>query len=393
MLPSPADRRSITIGSILCETDVTRLRLLPDMGTMALMLETLDPTGTWLPMATSLTAPTLQVGASPDTAHPVNFYSWAPLHEDGITIGVCLTGTAGPWKLTYAITLGPWGTFSQHVLTLTSPTPAPVALHQRWQIPGLPAPLDVHWPPTPQQGIALTGQPGLLAQHAHYFAGLVPDLEDSDAEYLRVQCVAAPDAPVTFDIQLTSPQPARSFRLAYALVLDARALPSRGYQQLIRWAGTADVLRIGVSPPAPTTRALPSFPLSATDLDPTWVPFGREGSPAALAQGIWTTFQAAHTDEWAGFDAGLCWLDRLCAQQVIVEVPGGPPLGTFTGADAGWVEVRVWLPVLLWGAFTLTGQDEYLYRCRVALAALPPSLCDVALANLQAHSEKWVYPL
>ncbi|HOF89780.1 MAG TPA: hypothetical protein PLZ36_17010, partial [Armatimonadota bacterium] len=243
-----------------------------------------------------------------------------------------------------------------------------------WFLTGGLAEATLRWPTEAITGAALATSPAAFAQDTHCFAALLPDPDPHADGQLRH--LADDGGGMEQALTLAPGSSARC--LSSLLVLDARALIGRGFQQLTRLLARADL----PAPPAafaPAAGDLPPLPARGPARD--WQPFLREGTPAEIAAGVLRGLSLAAEGDWAVLDDALVWLDRLCLHQCLRPMPGAPSPGA-VGAGPAWATVAPWMPILLLEAFRLSGITEYAHRGRAALAALPAAQASRVYAAL-----------
>ena len=382
---STPERRSLEIGSVICENGLLRLRVLQDGHSLAVAVEAQEDDGDWGVTALTLGGADIcwqEVSGPPQEGY---FFAFDPVIRAGATTGVALHGQAGEMKLTLTILLmssGPW--FSQHLVAHGNVARACGYFIQRWQLLGLSEFPEVSWPRHLLCGNALADNPVIFLQDANIFAALVPDSDESNLESRGMQMHLDAHPIFTYGIWPDAQAPAEcgeQFSLQTALCLDTRALPERGFQQVVRWLGCREGIAGCVpSTVAPVTGTLPPLPAPPATIE--WHPFQWEGAPEGIAALVEHCLQQADAGEWAQLEEGLVWLDRLCLHQHTIVTSDAYPLGAF-GSGPHWQEVAAWMPVLCLHAFRLTGNTEYAARGLAALYALPDARQAVVLSALQ----------
>jgi len=367
--PCP-DRRRAESGSIICDNGAVRFRIVRPGASLGLVIEARDAQNMWLPLATT---------PADDTAE-MQFHAFDPVTVDGQTRGVILSGRLGDAHVTLTSTLPDASTWSQHLLTFNNIPPAPCRLTQHWRLAAAFSDARICWPQRMLQGEAFVENPAIFQQADASFVALVPDLEESEGLALIARSHPWEHPGLEYGFFTEANRPA-AVRLAYALCVDARAVPLRGFQQIVRQAGSqelfATTIGTGTTPVAGELPALPPMP-DAGD----WCPFSYEGSPAAIAALVHFLLSQAEQGDWQRLEDGLCWLDRLCFHQHAHEFSAGTPLGAF-GTGPAWQVTRLWVPSLLLQAFRLTGIAEYAARACAAIGALPAP--DQALVRGQLY--------
>lgn len=367
---------------IICENGVIRLRVVRQDHTLTVMIDACDDAGAWTTLACSPGEAT--VCQTTDAAEKTAAYTtMAPVQVNGRTLGVTLQGTAGAATVTFRSRIAPSGMWTDHRLEVRS---VPGALCRRlthaWHFAPEVTP-GMYYPLTPLDGAALAGSSVAFLQADMRALALVPDLEECDEGHHNLQ-VDVTDTParIRYSITTGAGQPALPSppSLAYALFADARSLPQGGFQQVVRWLGSQEQLRLTAGYPALTIPATTPPPLPAPPDATAWVPFMHEGRPVEIVALVADALARGEQD-WRMLEEGLRWLDRLCLQQCTQHVPDGPALGSLgTGPD--WAVAAVWMPFLLFTAHALTSIPEYAYRGIAALYALPATQQSAALGTV-----------
>jgi hypothetical protein len=356
---------------LICENGLLRLRIGEHAGEATLLLDACDAGGQWVPLAWQVPALDLRIGAR----RQPGWFAFEPLLLDGETRGVVVHGGLGAHAVTCTLRLDDAGAWCHQQLDITG-SPAPVTV--RWRLTSIFTRSALAWPREPVAGAALAANLAAFVQQGASLAACIPDLEETAGLPARMTPHAGRTRGWSYTVS-----PGRDGtlpRLACALCLDARALPERGFQQLVRRLGARAALRLlpgtAVEPGA---HPLPPLPMAGAH---AWTPFDDEGTPAEMTAHVQALLAAS--DDWMALEEALVWLDRLCLQQRVVEAGDGVPLGVF-GDGPAWATVAPWLPVLLMDAFRHTGIDEYAWRARAALHALPPASRRDARAALHAR--------
>jgi hypothetical protein len=242
---------------------------------------------------------------------------------------------------------------------------------------------DVCWPPEAIYQQSLTENPTAFYQMGPIFAALVADLEEGEICQLGLSLSDTECPGFIYGIQSTtacSVPLQRRASFAYAMCLDTHAVPSYGYQQILRFLGNHEAL-----PPFPWEIALPTggeLPgLPPVPDDSSWLPFSHEGRPSEIAALVRDQLRKAGRMNWQLLECALQWLDRLCLHQRLCETPGCERFGGF-GETSVWSTVALWMPRLLLEAFRLTGNPEYAFRGMAAISALAPEQQAVVLGTL-----------
>jgi len=369
------DRRNIEQGSIVCENSVLRLRILRPSSSLRLIIEARDQQDDWIPLA--ITPPEANPDFQDATGHPqsMQFYSYEPLLEDGNTYGIVMRGSLGEARITLTSTLCEASTWTQHRLDIEDIPQMPCRqLAQFWQLASEFLQTDIAWPTKLLQEKQLVETPAAFQQVGPFFVALVPDMEEGEASLFGLRCVPKDYAGLAYGV-IDSGQmvliPPRNMQLAYTLCVGARALPTQGFQEIVRLLGCQEALVLASGTLVePLPGELPPLPASPETVD--WVPFMYEGSPAVIAAWVQHLLSQAEQGDWHLLEDALCWLDRLCFHQHMFELPGSEPLGSI-GSGAAWQVTALWAPILLLHAFRLTGILEYAFRAKAALSALPPA--------------------
>ncbi len=384
MLSVRQDRRHSEHGSIICENGVLRLRVIRPGSSLGLVIEARNMHEQWILLASTPPAGSADYLDDAGVAQEMRFYAYDPLLTDGQTHGIVMYGNLGEARVTFTSTLTDASTWTQHLLEIHDITPAPCRqLVQSWQLAPSFSCAEIAWPARVRQQRTLIETPAAFQQVGAFFAALVPNIEEGDCSLLGVQSQVHGQASLSYGI-IDNDQapliPPRNMKLAYALCLDARALPQRGFQEIVRLSGSQEALAIAdYTTGAPSADQLPALPSVPDTAD--WIPFMYEGSPATIAAGVQYLLSLVAEGDWHFLEDALCWLDRLCFHQRVFELPGGDPLGSI-GAGDGWQTTALWMPSLLLQAYRLTGILEYAYRAKAALSAMSPADRSCVLQQL-----------
>ncbi len=359
----------------MCETGALRLSIVQDSGTQVLQWDARDAYDRWIPLLTCTPANDLLLRDARGEEYPARVHTFEPVLQAGEARGVALRGRLGDATMELTLLLGDEGTWCRQWLELTGPLPPGAVLAQRWLFAGGLVTPRLRWPAAPVSGTALATAPAALAQDAHCFAALVPEL---DAGAGTLGHLTDDDGGLEYHLPL--PDGDATLGLSSFICLDARSLPWRGYQQVVRLLAKDAPFPTAFSPHPAAHGILPLLPESALHL--SWRPLLQEGAPLDMvAHVLHGLTAAADGGDWSLLDDTLCWLDRLCLHQCVRAVPGGPPIGA-VGDGPDWLGVAAWMPVLLLEAFRVTGIAEYAQRGRAALGALPPETAGAVFAAL-----------
>ncbi|OPZ85612.1 MAG: hypothetical protein BWY76_01342 [bacterium ADurb.Bin429] len=358
----------------ICDNGLLRLRITRETGAQTLMLDAMDAHGHWIPLLASAPAVDLLLRDNDGAEQGAAIYAFAPVLEDGVTRGVTLQGRLGQAELEMTLLLDIEHAWCRQWIELAGPIPPGATLAQRWFFTGGLAEAALRWPAEPVTGAVLATSPAAFAQDTHCFAALLPDPDTYAGGQLRH--LADDGGGLEYALTLTPDASARCF--SSLLVLDARALAGRGFQQLARLLARAEAppMPDAFHPAAGNLTSLPEIGQAGG-----WQPFLREGAPAEMAASVLRGLSQAADGDWAVLDEALVWLDRMCLHQCLRPVPGGPPVGT-VGEGPAWVAVAPWMPILLLEAFRLSGITEYANRGRAALGALPTDQASRVYAYL-----------
>lgn len=361
------------------------LRVIRTGASLELSIDALDEAGERVSLRYAPSISSCQAASPTSEELALHFFAFDPLVGEGGACGVRLQGTLGPHPVTLIACPDPHGPWCRVRFDLHPREPLAVTrLQHRWHFEPEWADPDVSWPPQTVCGSQLSGHAAAFFQVGPLFSALVPDLEDGDSSRLRLQVDAADSLALDYGIAVEDAAliPSdRPLQFSYAICLDTRALADSGFQQVVRLLGNHDALTSFSIVPQPTRPGeLPPLPPVADDGG--WAPFGREGTPAEIAALVRHYLARAADEDWHGLDLGLRWLDRLCLQQHLVEMPGGSPFGSF-GLGADWTAAARHLPQLLLTAFRATGIQEYAYRALAAICALPEEDRAVLLCPLR----------
>lgn len=373
------DRRRGEDGSLICENGHLRLRVVRDGRSLGLIIDTIGIDMQWGSLGFMSSGEDI-VGLDAGGASLAGcFFSFDPLDVAGQTRGVVLHGQIGNARMMLTATLDETSTWCRLRLEIAGMLQVE-RLIQEWRLLPGDIPPEICWPPALLQGNALAFSPAAFLQDGPIFAGLVADLTDEDPNHFSLE-VSVPD-PTRFEFGLnTNGVLAAPFDLSYALGLDARTLPERGFQQVVRLLGSqSNLSMVGRCQAKPISATLPALQDSADAKD--WHLFVWEGAPEAIAALVRSKFARVEDGDWHALEDGLCWLDRLCLQQCPFGIPKESSLGAF-GPGEEWEPVAVWMPILLMQAFRLTGSPEYAYRAQAALNALPPMAQGIVLGQLR----------
>jgi len=376
------ERRHDEAGSIICENGHLRLRVFRIGRTLGISLDTpeaahgtfsLGTGGEELVWVNEAGVP--QVGA---------FFAFDPVEVGGQTRGVSVHGHVGDAAATLTVVLDGMSTWCRQRLSVTGLTGGVGRLTHSWRLQPDERCPEIVWPAAPVTGAGLACCPAALLQHGTQFAALAAEIDDEDPAPYGAEVQVTEGVSLGYGLWQGAPTgwvPGTPLHLSCLLNLDVRALPGRGFQEVVRLLGSREELTlVGRSPVRPAAGPLPELTAAAPPAE--WHPFVWEGVPAAIAAGVKHQLDRAAAGDWPALEDGLCWLDRLCLQQRLLGAPDDPALGVF-GPDAKWRQITVWMPALLLQAFRLTGIPEYGFRAQAALHALPAAQQAAALAALR----------
>jgi len=378
------DRRRYDDGSLICENSHLRLRVIREGRSLALVVDTRGIDMEWGTLGFTSSGEDI-LFAGDDGADQVGcFFSFDPLEARGETRGVVLHGHLGSASMALSAMLDETSTWCSLRLTVSGSVATPFRrLTQQWQLlPGDASP-EICWPPMVLRGEALACSPAAFVQDGPMLAALVADLEEEDPGPYGLELNASD--PTCFEYGIwdggaRTGESSAPIQLCYALGLDARALPERGFQQVVRRLGSREELALAgrsLAQPSAGSLPAPASPTGAVE----WYPFVWEGTLEAIAVVVRENLDKGLAGDWQALEHGLCWLDRLCLHQRTCGAPGASTLGAF-GPDAEWRTVAPWMPVLLMRAFKLTGIPEYAFRAQAALVALPVETQAAVLGHL-----------
>lgn len=379
------ERRRCDNGSLICENGPLRLRVAQDGRSLALAIEARAEDETWGPWSLTTSGADLLYVSANGARHAGVFFAFDPVELRGQTQGVVLYGHLGEASLTLTALLSTASTWCHLRLLVNGITQSPCRrLMQSWRLPDLHEYPALCWPQATVRQQELAGNPAAFLQQDALFAALVPKLEAEELDVNGLQ-FRMQECPLLeygiWDGEQRAWDLAEPVRLSYSLCLDTRALPERGYQQVVRMLGARDdLVLVGRTAAQPTDGALPELP--ATPSASEWHPFLWEGTPEAITALVRDMLARAAAGEWPALETGLVWLDRLCLHQRLLDVSGEVPPGAF-GDSPRWATITCWMPSLLLQAFRLTGIPEYAFRGLAALNALPAHEQAVALGQLQ----------
>jgi len=383
MSTTKLDRRRDEDGSLICENGHLRLRVIQDGRSLGVMIDTpgVDTAGGALNFFSS--GEDIHYQAA-DHSHCVGrFHAFDPLDIDGQPRGITLYGQLGEASMLLTVILDDNSIWCRQRLLVSGYAQPPQRLTQLWQLRTAEMFPEFCWPLTRLHGEALAHSPAAFLQDGPVFAALVADAEDADPLPFGLEVTTSDAILFEYGIQEGSAHPwpaAQPIRLSSALALDTRALPERGFQQVVRFLGSQGTLAVASQSAAqPAPGLLPKLH-DSQDMG-EWHPFVWEGTPEAIAAAVQRKLATALTGDWHALEEGLCWLDRLCLQQRPYGTPLETPLGA-VGPGEAWRNVALWMPILLMQAFQLTGISEYAFRARAALHALPTSAQSIVLSHL-----------
>jgi len=370
------ERRNTTTSSIICENGVLRLRIVSREASLGLALDALNDHGVWVPCLTTPAQGGLQFTDKEGHRQQAHYYNYDPVVVDGETRGLSLCGSLCGTAVTQLLILDRFGAWCRNQFAIDGDLPPARRLAHLWEIDPLFHHPEYAWPAAPRTKRKPV-QTALLLQARTHFLAMVPDMDDCTNTYLALRLRAQQPTNLEYG-QLTDE--VGYAQCGYMLCLDARALPGRGYQQVVRRLGVSQTLSCmanGICDPA--DGILPPLPRAPVEA-PEWVPFAREGNPGEIIAHTLSLLDL--TEDWLAQEEALRWVDRLALQQVVHEVDAQRPLGQF---DLGGMHdlVSCWAPVLLLRAFRITGIREYAARGATALGALP--------AHIRAQVHGYLY--
>lgn len=378
------DRRRVEHGSIICDNGAVRLRIVRPGASLVLVIDARDLQEQWVPLASTPADADIDFLDADGGEQSIRFHSYDPLEVDGRTCGIVLHGSLGNARVSLTSLLPDASTWSQHTLEIHGLAHTDCRrLTQRWHLASEYLCAETSWPSRIIHGDELAESPAAFQQAGPLFAALAPDLEEGDSSFLGVHSHIQDHPCLEYGVLTSDHRTLKlpeTLKLAYALCLDARALPQRGFQQIVRELGSQEALAAaGGCATAPSTDALPPLPAvpDATD----WLPFTYEGPALSIAALTQHLLLLAEQGDWHLLEDALCWLDRLCFHQRVFETPGGAPLGTI-GSGPAWQPTALWMPVLLLHAFRLTGIFEYAHRALTAISALAPAEQALVMGQL-----------
>jgi len=377
-------RRQNDLGSIVCDNEALRLRVIQEHRSLAVVIEAINDERQWGPLAFQSSGTDVSYARAIGDAREGVFSSFDPVELDGRTQGLVLHGHLGDLPFTSTILLrstGPW--FTQRLHLAEKGRENCRRLLQRWRVSGVNGYPEVAWPHSAIRGEEAEWNPAAFLQEGALFAALALESDEDDLRLLCLQLILqdTPSFVYGWWVEETDPPiPPLSKRLHAQLCLDARALRERGFQQVVRLLGSRETLApSGSISPDHECGTLPALPVLPASIE--WHPFMWEGAPTAIAAWVEHCFTRAGADDWSGLETGLIWLDRLCLHQCTLGMCGESVIGSF-GRGPQWEAVACWMPILLLRAYRFTGIPEYAYRGQAALRALPGSLQQAVLEHL-----------
>jgi len=382
MTAARQERRRSEDGSLICENTHLRIRVIREGRSLGLVIETRGLDMCWGTLAFASSGEDIHAAGADGADQAGCFFTFNPLEIGGATRGVTLQGRLGNSVLALTATLDEISTWCRLQLTLSGIPPACRRLTQQWRLLPGETPPEICWPAAATHGEALAYSPAAFVQDGPVFAALVVDLGEDDPACCGLEVTTSD--PICFEYGLwddgEANLPDTPLQLTFHLGLDARALPERGFQQVVRLLGSREELALpGRSQAQPAAGALPELP--APDGAEEWHPFIWEGTLSALVAAVRQYLAKAAAGDCQTLEDGLCWLDRLCLQQRTSGTPGATTLGAF-GPETDWHTAAPWMPILLMQAARLTGSPEYGARAQAALNALPPDVQSVVLGHL-----------
>lgn len=381
------DRRSLhkKNSSIIFDNGYTRLRVTDNDSTLGLALDARDLYGEWSTLQHSPVVRNLSAAGSSDSLN-YRYHSFDPIEIHGETRGVSLRGTFAGFPLALTAmrdTTHCWCRF--HFEMATVPQIEEMRLQHCWSLTPAWSEVDSSWPPQMVNSSELPGNPAAFFQLGPIFSSLVADLEEGDPTSLGLLLDRKGSLGFAFGIMGNAAKPLSSpLSFAYAICLDAHALPGFGFQQLIRFLGRNEALRlVPASSVTPVAGMLPALPTLAAGYE-NWLPFQQEGTTDEIVALADYLLKNAANDSWHNLEQAIGWIDRLCLHQHLCEVPGSKKFGTI-GSGTNWDIAALHMPELLLRAFHYTGNAEYGYRAIAAIGALPEAKRALVLGNLRPH--------
>jgi len=346
-----------------------------------------EGSGQWQPMATTNAGADVVITGVHGDVDIARFVTFEPLQISGVTRGVRLNGYMGPLSVLFTTVMSQCGTWCHHRIEVSgSERIFCRSLTHSWNLTGFPERVtDISWPPAPIYGFALAGNPAAFQQRESLLVALVADLDEGEPGLLQLQSHLRDEPRLEFGVATAEQHPlvlATPVRFAYTTCFDAHAQPEYGFQQVVRLLGNHDALTFATTSAdvLPRPGALPALPV-LTDME-YQQPLLSEESPAAMVALVRHQLTLADLGDWYALEEGVRWLDRLCLEQHIYDVPGGSPFGAY-GDGPAWRDASLWLPCLLFDAFRLTGSAEYAQRGIAALSALATEELALVLGHLR----------
>ncbi|MHB9132531.1 MAG: hypothetical protein ACYDBB_15790 [Armatimonadota bacterium] len=377
-------RRGELNGSIIFDNDALRLRVVPVNNSLGFVLEARGAELHWITLARMHTDHAVTRIAADGTHEAALFYAADPLEVHGFVVGATLSGRLGGDPVSLSLNVDPVNACCHFQVHITNHDAAPCrALTCHWLLSPSGGLEHVYWPQHALVGSELINTPAAFIQCGNHFIGLVPDIEE-DERQLGLHLCLREQPELTFGLMASeesSLMSAREVRYGATMYFDVHALPSRGFQHLVRALGTHVGLSFAMASEAsPVEMALP--PLPDTSDASCWVPFIEEGSPEAIAAQVHACLRQADRGDFTALEHACCWLDRLCLHQYLYEVPGVASFGSI-GQGPTWQSTALWMPILLLDAFRMSGIIEYANRGLLALCALPPADQSCVLGQLR----------
>ncbi len=377
-----SERRMGHEGVIVGENETLRLRVVRRDFSLGVIIDAIGESGDWTYL-TELEADTdIQALSANGTPQSCRYFTFDPLYQEEHSVGMVLRGALGKASVAHTIYLSDQGPWCYQEISVKG---LPSAVHDVtvcWRFRFCATSPEVEWPSSARHDGQPVMHPASFLQAGAHFLALVPDPATAPC---RVWTEGGGNPGVTLGIGTASTDETKPLEAKFVLCADARALPERGFQQVVRYLCSRD---------EPTMRyrdlpsVLPPPVLPALQDSTAWRPFIAEGLPAEIASLTALWLARADTD-WAALDVALCWLDRLCLHQ---SAPLWEQRQSIEGVAEGcdWDVAVIWLPALLLRAFALTGMTEYAGRALVLLESLPDACRAQALAALDPWGRQYL---
>ncbi|MHB9025067.1 MAG: hypothetical protein ACYC7E_12995 [Armatimonadota bacterium] len=365
------ERRQLVDGSIVYEGTTSRLRVVRASTSLGITIDVFDSAGSCVPLIATPLGSDLELIEEDGAGHIARFASFEALYRHGTISGIMLCGLLRASPITLTIHPDQAGSCYHIHIRWENPHPLPCRrLAHSWRLAPEYLPVQMRWPA--EAGVVCSPLQAAFVQTDTYYCGLAPDPEEATCAALGARVVVDDDVRLESGVlpagEGTATTPT-GFSFAYTLSVDGRAQPGRGFQLLARQLGRSGALACAVAERVQSgPGVIPPLPQIPAARD--WSPCHREGSPAEIAALARHYLSLAEQGDLYHLDTGLCWVDRLCLEQQVYEVPGGIPTGHL-GSGPEWETVNRWAPELFFDAFRLSGRAEYIARGLAAFAALP----------------------